>query len=293
MITNTKMLDTFERFTRNISTVNRSFGQDLLNQARRRHAAGYDWPFLEKTLTILTVASQQDYLLPHDIYKVRSVSHRKDDFTRRLIEIKSRQTFEDITNVNQEGLPQYFYLENRELFLKPIPSDDDDEIIVNYKKKIIDYSAEDTTAGTIDVVNGSAIVNGTGTSWTTDLIGQYIQLPNGCWAEVVDVTAGNVLEIDLPYDGVDDTNQAYVIGQTEIFPDGFEYLSVYAAVADYYHSVDGSLNEADRWLQKALELEKRMRDELGNKTTDVYVNEIDNYYWNDSYRDGFFPHNII
>ena len=292
MITNTKILDTFERFTRNTSAINRAFGQDLTNQARRRKAAGYDWPFLEKTLRIDSVASQDSYLLPHDIYKVRSVAYQTGDSVDRLIEIKDRQTYEELITPQQEGLPQYFYIENRTLFLNPIPDSNTDEIIVNYKKKIIDFTEEDTTAGTIDVVNGSAIVNGTATSWTADLVGQYIQLPNGCWAEIVDVTAGNVLEIDLPYDGVNATGQNYVIGQTEVFPDGFEYLALYEAVGDYYHSVDEKLNTAQLWFQKAEALEERMRDELGNKTTDVAVNEMDNIYGS-QYRNGFLPTQII
>jgi hypothetical protein len=191
------------------------------------------------------------------------------------------------------GLAQYFYIENRTLFLNPAPDSSTDEIIVNYKRKIVDFTEEDTTAGTIDVVNDSAIVNGTGTSWTADLVGQYIQLPNGCWAEVIDVTAGNVLEIDLPYEGVTSTGNTYVIGQTEVFPDGFEYLSLYEAVGDYYHSVDEKLQTAQLWFQKAEALEERMRDELGNKTTDVAVNEIDNVYYNGQYRNGFLPTQVI
>ncbi|MHA2264835.1 MAG: phage adaptor protein [Candidatus Thorarchaeota archaeon] len=292
MITNTKILDTFERFTRNISTINRDFGQDLTNQARRRKAAGYDWPFLEKTLRIDSVASQQTYLLPHDIYKVRSVAYQTGDSVRRLIEIKDRQTFEELITPQQEGLPTKFYIENRTLYLHPTPASDTEEIIVNYKKKIIDFSYEDTTAGTIDVVNDSAIINGTATSWDQTLVGQYIQLPNGCWAEVVSVAGANVLNIDLPYEGVTSTGNSYVIGQTEVFPDGFEYLSVYEAVADYYHSVDGKLDTSNLWFQKAEALEERMRDELGNKTTDVAVNEMDNIY-SGQYRNGFLPMDII
>lgn len=293
MITNTKILDTFERFTRNISTINRSFGQDLTNQARRRRAAGYDWPFLERTLTIDTVASQQNYLLPHDVYKVRSVAHKTGDFVRRLTEIKDRQTFEQLTTPQQEGLPVYFYMENRDIYVKPIPASSTDELIVNYKKKIVDFSYEDTTAGTIDVVNDSAIINGTATSWDQTLVGQYIELPNGCWAQIISVAGANVLTIDLPYEGVGITGQSYVIGQTEIFPDGFEYLALYDAVSDYYHTVDEKLQTSDLWRAKATELEDRMRDELGNKTTDVAVNEMDNYFGNGQYRNGFLPMNIL
>lgn len=273
MITNTQLLDKFERYTRNDSAVNREYGQDIMNQLRRQKAAGYDWMFLEKTYRQPTTQGESRYLLRADVQKVRSMSYAYDDTFNPLEEINSIDEYERLVYPTYEGVPSYFYIQNRHFELIATPQSTGDEVVINYKKKIIDLTEEDTTTGTVDVVNDSEIVSGTGTAWNQGHVGQYILLPDGNWYEVVAVAGANALTIDQPYIGTTDTSQAYRIGQVEIFPDGFEYLTLYIALADYFAGVDGGLNESTNWLNRAIDLEQRMKDEYRQKTTSVGIGD--------------------
>jgi len=273
MITNTQLLDKFIRLSRNQSAVNREFGQDTMNQLRKQMASSYDWPFLEKTYIQETTASVDKYILRADVQKVRGMSYKYDEMFNSLNEIDSWETYQYYLNNNLEGIPNFFYIENKYFYLISTPDTSGQEIRINYKKRIVDLTKEDTTTGTIEVENGSNVITGTGTSWNTDLVGQYINTPDGQWYEVVTVPGANALTIDQDYLGEDKSGASYVIGQVDIFPEGYEYLTLYIALSDYFAGVDGSMIESQKWENRAKELQARMKDEYGQKTTSIGIDD--------------------
>jgi hypothetical protein len=66
------------------------------------------------------------------------------------------------------------------------------------------------TTGTVSVDNGSTTVTGSGTSWTTDMEGQWLIL-DGLAFIVDSVTSATELEIDMPYDTSPVVNGPYAI----------------------------------------------------------------------------------
>lgn len=67
------------------------------------------------------------------------------------------------------------------------------------------------TTGTVDVVQDSAAVTGTGTVWTTAMEGRQFFLDGGPYYTVEDVTSNTTLTLDRAYGGVDASGQAYTI----------------------------------------------------------------------------------
>jgi hypothetical protein len=244
-----------------------------MNQLRKQMASSYDWPFLEKTYIQETTASVDKYILRADVQKVRGMSYKYDEMFRNLNEIDSWETYQYYKNNNLEGIPNFFYIENKYFYLISTPDTSGQEIRINYKKRIVDLTREDTTTGTIEVENGSNVITGTGTSWNTDLVGQYINTPDGQWYEVVTVAGANALTIDQDYVGEDESGASYVIGQVDIFPEGYEYLTLYIALSDYFAGVDGSMIESQKWENRAKELLARMKDEYGQKTTSIGIDD--------------------
>lgn len=273
MITNTQLLDKFTRYSRNQSTVNREFGQDIMNQLRKQIASAYDWPFLEETYVEKTVAGQAQYPIRADVQKMRGMAYLYDNTYHNLNELDSWDTYQLYLNQNLEGIPQFFYIENKYFYLVATPDTTDQDIRINYKKRIVDLTEEDYTTGSIEVTNDSTVVTGTGTAWTSALVGQYINMPNGEWYEVVSVAGANALTIDQPYIGTTQSGATYRIGQTDIFPEGYEYLTLYIALSDYFGGVDGGLTESQKWENRANELRQRMVEEYGQKTTSIGIED--------------------
>lgn len=70
------------------------------------------------------------------------------------------------------------------------------------------------STGTLSVTNGSAVVTGSGTAWNTvtnAVAGEYIKLPDGKWYKINSIASNTQLTIEVEYQGVTDSGEAYVI----------------------------------------------------------------------------------
>ena len=59
--------------TKNASSVNLSYGDQMMNDFHRRLLAKADWPFLHKLRTASTVANTTFVALPYDVDQVESI----------------------------------------------------------------------------------------------------------------------------------------------------------------------------------------------------------------------------
>lgn len=112
---------------------------------------------------------------------------------------------------------------------------------------------------TVNAANGGSIVTGTGTTWTQDMVGRYMQIENttaanggdGFWYEIggfIDATHVSLLK---PYEGVAIASgtAAYTIGQCSVIPAAYDIGICYRAAALYWQN-QNDLNRAKTyWMQ--------------------------------------------
>lgn len=87
-----------------------------------------------------------------------------------------------------------------------------DDVIIDcntlYKVKIIGTNAYNT--GTVSINNGDTVAVGSGTSWTSDMVGRFIMLAD-LYFEITAVTDSTHLDIAFAYSGDNLLNSTYVL----------------------------------------------------------------------------------
>lgn len=285
MLTYTSAIELYEKFTNSSESANTTLGATLLNEGVRFMLGDISWPFLEKNTTIDTVDGQQFYEIPADASKVLSVTVKVGDYLYRPLQVFSRDDWDALNStVNIEGdQSSYFYIFNGQIGLWTIPATDGNTITVNYLRQVRDISVADYTTGNItDVTNGSTTVEGSGTSWTSQMAGKYIRITHtntagtgdGIWYKIASVTDGDTLELEDPYLGtsISGGSASYTIGDVMVIPENYQLGPVYYAASEYWR-LNGDANRADRFQSKYELLMRQMREDEGKKTTSPVVDE--------------------
>jgi len=119
--------------------------------------------------------------------------------------------------------------------------------------------ADYTTGSIVSVaLDGTAVV-GTGTSWTQEMVGSYIQIAvtqadnggDGFWYEIATVTDTTHLTLVKPYEGVSIVagTASYTIGQCSVIPEAYDVGIVYRATALYWDNNNDIARAKGYWLK--------------------------------------------
>jgi len=247
----TESRNLFGKFTKNTSSDNLTFGDQIMNDEHRHICSLRDWYFLHRTRTMTTSASTQFKPLPYDVDQVESVfvTVSTKRYTPKLITSREQWDLLNVISVTSD-IPTYAYVYDGQLGLWPIPATSSNVITVNAKVRVIDLSVADYTTGNVsDIANGAVAVTGSGTSWTERMGGRWMRLTmsdtantgDGLWYEISGVTTSTALSLVRSYGGttIAAGGAAYTIGQMWLLPEDFQDLPVYAAATAYW------LKEAD------------------------------------------------
>lgn len=141
-----------------------------------------------------------------------------------------------------------------------------------------------TSAGNTPLQGGPIIsyqrsgstVTGSGTSWTTNMAGRWLDIPettsnttsgDGRWYQIKSVESSTSLTLFNDYQGQDVTGGSYTIGEVPILPEDYQDLALYRALWIYYTSIVPEPAQAKGYLQM-YETGKEVLDyEFGSKST--------------------------
>lgn len=265
----TEQLTQYRDITGDASTANDTTGTRNMNNATRARLGGYDWPFLEKTDTDVTVASTQFYQLPADVGMLRGVTVTDGSNVHPVQEVASLDEWNALNySPVTSTVPDYFYIRDKQIGFHPTPSTADKTITYNFKKKLVDLNTADYTTGTIAITSGAKAVTGSGTTFTAAMVGRYLKTTDGLWYEIASFTDTTHITIAKSYEGSTVTSGTYTIGQMSIFPDGYEDIPVFDAAAVYF-LIKGNAEKAQGLSSLADGLYKAMKAEHGSKTTSL------------------------
>lgn len=182
--------------------------------------------------------------LPYDVDQIESVSVKVSSKVHNPMPAPSRRFWDQLQyNDQKSDIPEWWFVHDGKFGLWPRPSSDGNIISLNCKIRVPDLLIADYTTGTVDIVtNGSILVTGSGTSWTTPMAGRWIRITHsntaassgdGEWYEITSVPSSTTLTLARPYGGRSLTTgaaAAYTMGQMPLLPEAFHDLpEMYAA----------------------------------------------------------------
>jgi hypothetical protein len=254
MKTKTTYLQLYKDITKNSTSQNEQMGLMWLNESARTvgNINKGTWRWLERSDTILTVASQGSYQIPNKFRKVMSTYIQlptSNGVIYRPLKIYSEDDWELIlqSKLGESDTVRFQFIDDkaRKISYQPVPQTTGNEIKIRGRVKITDITRDDYTAGTIQAVaNGGTTVTGNATSWNTSMIGSWIRITqtsatvsgDGLWYEIAGVSSTTSLTLLKPYEGttIAAATLAYTIGQTYPIPEEYDMAPLYRALALYW-----------------------------------------------------------
>lgn len=283
MITYTNALTLYQKLTEDDSSTNTALFNIVLNEKIRHVLSRRQWPFLEKSTTLLTVADQQFYKLPALYKKLIDITVLVGGTLYVPKEAPNRVFWDNLNDsTTTADFPDYYFIFGNQIGLWQIPATASNTITINYRQRQKDISIADYTTGTIvSIANGATTVTGSGTTWTNKMTGRWIRITDsdtantgdGEWYEIASVTSTTVLELVAPYEGtaIAAGSASYKIGQVSLIPEDYQMIPIYLAVADYWLKEDDNKNQI--FEQKAEILLERMIEEFSSKSENPVIDD--------------------
>lgn len=289
MLTYTGSRNLFGSLTLNTSSTNLTFGDTMINEGVDLMLGTIPWPFLETTKDVATVASQQDYKLPGNLYKLESVFIKVGTFKYSPTQVTSYDDWNRLNNptgITSDTFSNYFLTGNTISFW-PTPASSANTITFEYLQANRDMSIADYTTGTITTAtNGSASIVGSGTTWGSGMVGHWLRITpantsgggDGLWYQISSVESTTALTLVRLYSGTSIAagSASYTIGDCSLIPEKYQKGPVYYAAAEYFRKNGDSAN-ADRYEQMYQRTVTQMINDEGTKTTSVVLDDGTGY----------------
>lgn len=204
------------------------------------------------------ITGQSIYQTPIDSIRIIGMTVATADgvnsYSPPIKEIRSEyewRLIKTVPNYASSWQTYYYVLGSDEIEVWPVPSSDiPNGIRFYYQQQDHDLSVEDIVSGnlspvqTVTMVNGSATVTSTGSTFTDQLAGLQFQLTGVTdlsWYEIVDVPDSSTLILKSAFVGNSSSGLSFRIGQTGILPQEYQDVVVHYALGLFF---GGKGNEA-------------------------------------------------
>lgn len=248
--------------------------------------------FLEDVKDMYTVQNQETYQIPNNFRKVIDMYFYSDDGTSGTSTIYSPEMVYDPVKwkyilqqrLGSQSVPYFTYIERTTFKVQPIPQTTGNLIKIRGRLETSDLTIPDYTTGTIvSIAEGGTAVVGSGTTWTQDMVGRYIQITqttganggDGFWYQIGDWTNATSITLTKPYEGTSIVagSAAYTIGQCSVIPQAYDVGIVYRATALYWQN-QGDLTRAKTyWMMYDGGMEAGYSKEYGGLMSQMLANE--------------------
>jgi len=221
--------------------------------------------FLEATKDMETVADQEGYQIPNkfrkliDLYVINGSGDPSENtvYSPEMIFDPTRWKLIKQYHLGTSDVPYFTYVENTKFYIQPIPASSGNTITLRGRLNVRNLSIADYTTGTIvSVANQGTAVEGSGTTWTADMVGRYIQIMNttaanggdGFWYEIGAWTDATHITLTKPYEGtaISAGSASYTIGQVPVVPEAYQPAIEFRATAIYWQG-ENDLARAKAW----------------------------------------------
>lgn len=248
--------------------------------------------FLEAIKDIYTIQNQEGYQIPNGFRKLIDIYIYSGDGTNTSDVIYSPPMIFDPVRwkrvlqykLGYGNVPYFTYIENTSLKIQPIPSQNGNLIRLRGRLRTRDLSIADYTTGSIvSIANAGTAVIGTGTVWTKEMVGSYIQIAvtqaanggDGFWYQIGEWTDATHITLTKPYEGtsISGGTAVYTIGQCSPVPEAYDVGIAYRATALYWQNQGDKERAKVYWMMYDGGMEAGLRDEYGGLMLQMLSNE--------------------
>jgi len=251
------------------SSANETMGAIYINDSIRTicNLQGGKLRFLEATKNMTTVADQETYQIPNGFRKLIDMYIYNGAGSSSDVIYSPKMVFDPTiwkrvlqSHLGTQEVPYFTYVEGTTFKIQPIPSVTGNLIVLRGRLQTRDLSIADYTTGTItSITNGGTAVVGSGTTWTADMVGRYIQITNttaanggdGFWYKIGSYTSATSIGLEKPYEGtsISGGTASYIIGQCSPIPEAYDIGIVYRATALYWDNQGDLTRGKSYWMK--------------------------------------------
>ncbi len=259
----------YQDLTKNNTSANVTAGNQFINDSIRTicNLQGGKLRFLEATKDILTVAGQEKYQIPNGFRKIIDLYvtltpdiNRPTIYMPEMVFDPTKWKLIKAYHLGSSDVPYFTYVENQTLAFQPFPATSNNTITIRGRLNTKSLSIDDYTVGTIvSIANGDTVVTGSGTVWTADMVGRYIQITettaanggDGFWYQIGSFTNATTIGLLKPYEGtsISAGSATYTIGQCSVIPEAYDIAVLYRSVALYWQKQGELITAKTYWLQ--------------------------------------------
>lgn len=247
--------------------------------------------FLEATKDMATVANQEGYQIPNGFRKLIDMYVYSGTGSSTDVIYAPEMIFDPTIwkRVKQYKLgtgdvPYFTYVENQKYYIQPIPATTGNLITLRGRLQTKNLTIADYTTGTItSIANGGTALVGSGTAWTADMVGRYIQITettaagggDGFWYQIGTYTSATSIGLLKPYEGttISAGTAAYTIGQCSVIPEAYDIAILWRSVAIYYDQQGDSVRARTYWTKYDGGFEAGYTTEYGGLILQLLDNE--------------------
>lgn len=223
--------------------------------------------FLEAVKDMYTVANQEQYQIPNGFRKLIDMYIYSNNGLTTGYTIYSPEMVFDPTKwklilqyrIGTSDVPYFTYIENTSFRIQPVPASSGNLIRLRGRLQTSDLTIADYTIGNIvSIANGDTAVTGSGTTWTQDMVGRYMQITettaanggDGMWYQIGAWTDATHIALIKPYEGtsISAGSAVYTIGQCSVIPQAYDVGIVYRATALYWHNQNDLIRAKTYWM---------------------------------------------
>jgi hypothetical protein len=231
----TQLQVTCQDYSGDLSASSLSYFQREINRATRFIYSYLQEYIRQKTATTTTVADQQFYQLPEDFHRGESLSITINNLTPTLIPVDSRYQWDRLNAVQiKSAYPRYYFVRENDFGIFPAPNSAF-TMNLSYVYMLKDMTAEDYTTGTVTVTNDDDDITGSGTTWTSAMVGRYFQTVNdGYPYKIRSFTSTTNLDLATNFAGTGAAGQSYSIFESPGIPVELHELIPYRVMEIYF-----------------------------------------------------------
>lgn len=255
-----QIYEDYQSLTGISNATEKALAQKLINATQATVLGLSSW-LLEHTDTDTTVASQNNYEIPHKMRTITSVIVTLAGGTiyrpKPVYDSKYWDYLQSL-QYSASDVAQYYYVENNEIKLFPKPATAGSTITFRGKKRVKDLSFDDYSTGTITTATlADETIVGDSTVWTGQkpVDGQWLRIDGGAqlgdfeWYEVDSITDNTHLELIKPYQGTSIAagTSTYELNEFSVIPSEYHDLLLWRPLAIYYMQNEKDVSRADRF----------------------------------------------
>lgn len=223
------------------------------------------WQFLDYTKNVPAVANQQNYAIPNSMLKtLTSVTVYYSGTNGVPVRYRPKpvenpkfwEYLQSLRVIVSSNITQFYFRQGNQVYLWPTPQSADLTITFRGRKRPVDLSLDDYSAGTIvSVANNATLVTGSGTAWGAGAVGNKIRINYTSgdfqWYEIDSIASATTLNLFAPYEGtaIAAGSATYTIGEFSDIPGEFHDILIYRPLALYYARMENLTMAKQNWIQ--------------------------------------------